>query len=273
MGAVKEDLKPSAAAEPQGGTDCEDLMCGRYAIKTVPEVMQQAFGYEDRPNFPPRYNIAPTQPVPVVTIDQGKRRFVLMRWGFIPGWVKDPKDFPLVINVRTETAREKPSFRNAFARRRALMPADAFYEWHTEGRSKTPYMARRPDGAVFAFPALWETWTSPDGSEVDTVAMMTAPAMPPLSTIHHRTPVILDPANWDAWLDPATSPDEAAALLEPPVQMDLELVAVSLAVNRVANDGPEIQTPVSVPLGVSPKAPAPRSGPPAEQPRQGWLFD
>ncbi len=109
MGAVKEDLMPSAASEPQGGTDREDLMCGRYAIKTIPEVMQQAFGYDDRPNFPPRYNIAPTQPVPVVTIDHGKRRFVLMRWGFIPGWVKDPKDFPLVINVRSRPrGRSRP---------------------------------------------------------------------------------------------------------------------------------------------------------------------
>ncbi len=153
------------------------------------------------------------------------------------------------------------------------MPADAFYEWHTQGRSKTPYMARRPDGGLFAFPALWETWTSPDGSEVDTVAMMTAPAVPPLAAIHHRTPVILDPANWDAWLDPSTTPDEAAALLEPPVQTELELVAVSTAVNKVANDGPEIQAPVSAPLSVARPEPARRARAAAEPPRQGRLFD
>lgn len=248
-------------------------MCGRYAIKAIPEVMQAAFGYEDRPNFPPRYNIAPTQPVPVVTIDQGRRRFVLMRWGFIPGWVKDPKDFPLVINVRSETAREKPSFRAAFIRRRALMPADAFYEWHREGKVKAPYMIRRPDGGLFAFPALWETWISPDGSEIDTVAMLTSPALPPLATIHHRTPVILDPAHWTEWLDPATAADRAAALLEPAVQTELELVPVSPAVNRVANDGPELQEPAgaatTAPAGAQPR----RRSAAAPQNRQGSLFD
>ena len=252
-------------------------MCGRYAIKTIPEVMQAAFGYEDRPNFPPRYNIAPTQPVPVVTIDQGRRRFVLMRWGFIPGWVKDPKDFPLVFNIRTEGARGKPSFRAAFIRRRALMPADAFYEWKTEGRAKTPFMARRPDGGIFAFPALWETWISPDGSEVDTVALITGPSAPPLSSIHHRTPVVLDPANWNAWLDPATSPEQAETLLSPPLQVEMELVQVSAAVNRVSNDGPEVQAPAdpsAAPAPV-PRASARRSGgrPPGGAGGQGSLFD
>lgn len=248
-------------------------MCGRYAIKTIPEVMQAAFGYEERPNFPPRYNIAPTQPVPVVTIDQGRRRFVLMRWGFIPGWVKDPKDFPLVINVRSETARGKPSFRAAFVRRRALMPADAFYEWHTVGKVKTPYMARRPDGGLFAFPALWETWISPDGSEIDTVAMLTSPALPPLSTIHHRTPVILDPANWNEWLDPATGADRAAALLAPAVQTELELLPVSPAVNRVANDGPELQEPAAAPTTAPAEAQPRRRSAAAPKNGQGGLFD
>jgi len=251
-------------------------MCGRYAIKTLPEVMQAGFGYEDRPNFPPRYNIAPTQPVPVVTIDQGRRRFVLMRWGFIPGWVKDPKDFPLVFNIRTEGAREKPSFRAAFLRRRALMPADAFYEWKTEGRVKTPYMARRPDGEIFAFPALWETWTSPDGSEVDTVALITGPSVPPLSTIHHRTPVVLDPANWNEWLDPATPAERAEALLTPPLQVEMELVQVSPAVNRVSNDGPEVQAPAD-PQRAPEHAPAPAPRPAGRSSGgaggQGSLFD
>lgn len=246
-------------------------MCGRYAIKTIPEAMQAAFGYEERPNFPPRYNIAPTQPVPVVTLDHGRRRFVLMRWGFIPGWVKDPKDFPLVINVRSETARDKPSFRAAFTRRRALMPADAFYEWHREGRVKTPYMIRRPGGGLLAFPALWETWISPDGSEIDTVAMLTAEAPLPIAAIHHRTPVILDPANWNEWLAPDTTPERAAALLEPPVQAELELVPVSSAVNRVANDGPELQEPAGPTTPAPPAEPRRRKGDPKGG--QGSLFD
>jgi putative SOS response-associated peptidase YedK len=250
-------------------------MCGRYAIKTMPELMRAAFGYEDQPNFPPRYNIAPTQPVPVVTIDQGKRRFVLMRWGFIPGWVKDPKDFPLVFNIRSEGAREKPSFRAAFLRRRALMPADAFYEWHRAGKTSTPWMARRPDGAPFAFPALWETWTSPDGSEVDTAALITGPAEGAMAAIHHRTPVILDPANWNEWLDPDTTTERAEALLRPPIQTELELVRVGPAVNKVANDGPDIQAPAGeVEVVKAPAARSKRAAPKTEDEGggQGSLF-
>jgi putative SOS response-associated peptidase YedK len=239
-------------------------MCGRFAIRMTPEVMQEAFGYGERPNFPPRYNIAPTQPVPVVTIDQGARRFVLMRWGFIPGWVKDPKEFPLVFNIRSEGAREKPSFRAAFLRRRALMPADAFYEWQRVGKTSTPYLARRPDGGPFAFPALWETWMSPDGSEVDTAALITAAAEGPMTAIHHRTPVILDPANWNEWLDPDTSAERAEELLSPPIQTELELVRIGSAVNKVSNDGPELQEPageaeVVKPAPAKPKRPSPKA--------------
>jgi putative SOS response-associated peptidase YedK len=251
-------------------------MCGRYAIKTMPEVMRAAFGYEDRPNFPPRYNIAPTQSVPVVTIDQGRRRFVLMRWGFIPGWVKDPKDFPLVFNIRSEAAREKPSFRAAFLRRRALMPADAFYEWHRIGKTSTPWMARRPDGVPFAFPALWETWTSPDGSEVDTAALITGPADGPMAAIHHRSPVILDPANWNEWLDPDTTTERAEALLRPPIQTELVLVRIGPAVNKVANDGPDIQAPAGEVEVVKAQAAKPKrvaSKPKGEGGGQGSLFD
>lgn len=246
-------------------------MCGRFAIKTMPEAMRAAFGYDERPNFPPRYNIAPTQPVPVVTLDQGRRRFVLMRWGFIPGWVKDPKDFPLVFNIRSERAREKPSFRAAFLRRRALMPADAFYEWRTGDGTRTPFMVRRPDGGLFAFPALWETWMSPDGSEIDTAAIVTAAAMPPLSAIHARTPVILDPANWNEWLDPSTRPERAEALLSPPIQMEMELVRIGPAVNKVANDGPGVQEPAGE---GEPVAPPPRPRRPAapDDDAQGSLF-
>lgn len=249
-------------------------MCGRYAIKTIPEVMQATFGYVDRPNFPPRYNIAPTQPVPVVTIDQGRRRFVLMRWGFIPGWVRDPKDFPLVFNIRSEGAREKPSFRAAFARRRALMPADAFYEWKSEGKTKTPFMMRRTDEALFAFPALWETWTAPDGAQMDTVALITGPAEGPMAAIHHRTPVILDPANWTAWLDPATPSEQAEQLLTPPLQVELELVPIGPAIGRVANDGPQVQRPAGPAAApAAPSRPKPRQRVKAGENDQGSLFD
>jgi putative SOS response-associated peptidase YedK len=246
-------------------------MCGRFAIATVPEVLRDRFGYDDRPNFPARYNIAPTQPVPVVTILQGRRRFVLMRWGFLPGWVKDPKEFPLVVNIRAETAREKPSFRAALQRRRGLMPVDGFYEWRRDGAASAPYLIRRPDGAPFAFPALWETWLGSDGSEVDTVALMTTAAVPRLETIHPRAPIILDPAHWEEWLDPATPVDRAEALLAEPLQGELELRPIGTAVNKVTNDGPGIQARAVEGRKEPPKA-APKSRRAGRDDGQGSLF-
>lgn len=222
-------------------------MCGRYAITLPPEAMRRLFAYGEQPNFPPRYNIAPTQPVPVVRLHEGMRQFMLMRWGFIPGWVKDPKSFPLVINIRSESAHEKPSFRAALTRRRALMPADAFYEWHRIGQGRQgenrPYLFRRPDRGLFAFAALWETWHSSDGSEIDTVAMVTGPANGLMAAIHERCPVIVEPRDFDAWLDPMAEPAQISSLLRPPPDELLEMVRVGSAVNKVANDGPELQEP------------------------------
>jgi putative SOS response-associated peptidase YedK len=233
-------------------------MCGRYAITLPPEAMRRLFAYGEQPNFPPRYNIAPTQPVPVVRLHEGARQFMLMRWGFIPGWVKDPKSFPLVINIRSESAREKPSFRAALTRRRALMPADAFYEWHriSQGRQgeNRPYLFRRPGRGFFAFAALWETWHSPDGSEIDTVGMVTGPANGLMAAIHERCPVIVAPRDFDVWLDPMAEPAQISSLLRPPPDELLEMVRVGSAVNKVANDGPELQEPFA-----ADPAPAPAS--------------
>jgi putative SOS response-associated peptidase YedK len=242
-------------------------MCGRYAIQTAPELVRAYFGYDDTPNFPPRYNIAPTQPVPVVHRSEGRMRFTLMRWGFIPGWVKDPKDYPLVINIRSETVLEKNSFRAAIQRRRALMPADGFYEWQRTGRNSRPFLLRRPDLAVFAFAALWETWLSADGSEIDTVALINTHANGVIASIHERSPVILPERDFAAWLDPETSAREAHRLLQPPPDDLLELVPVSRAVNNIRNDGPEVQAPPSLEEVTS--KPAPRRGAP---PPQGDLF-
>lgn len=166
-----------------------------------------------------------------------------MRWGFLPSWVKEPKDFPLVINVRGETVREKPSFRAAFTRRRCLMPADGFYEWHRVGKENRAYLFRKPDRAPFAFAAIWETWSSADGSEVDTVALVNSHANGLMSAVHHRCPVILEPGQFDAWLDPDTRPDQAELLLKPPHDDALEMIRISALVNKVANDGPAVQLP------------------------------
>src|ERR1700749_2134697 len=117
-------------------------MCGRYVITSTPDAIRAAFGYGELPNFPPRYNVAPTQPVPIVRMVDGQRQFALVRWGLIPAWVKDPKEFSLLINARGEPVNDKPAFQNPMKRRRCLFPADGFYEWKTENGRKRPYFAR-----------------------------------------------------------------------------------------------------------------------------------
>ena len=231
-------------------------MCGRYAITLPPEAMRAFFRYVEQPNFPARYNIAPTQPVPVIRREReptggSARHFVLVRWGFLPGFVKDPKEFPLVINARAETVAEKASFRNALKRRRCILVADAFYEWrrppggkHKGAPPAEPFLIRRQDGNPMAFAGLWETWTGPNGEEVDTACIVTTAANGAISAIHERMPVILEPENFDVWLDCDTEDASAAtALMRPAGEDALEFFPISTDVNKVANDTPAIQTP------------------------------
>ena len=126
-------------------------MCGRFVITSAPEALRQLFGYLDQPNFPPRYNVAPTQPIPVVIVENGVRHFRLMRWGLLPAWVKDPRKFSLLINARAETVQEKPAFKNAIRRRRCLIPADGYYEWQASETRKRPHFIHRRDGAADRF--------------------------------------------------------------------------------------------------------------------------
>ena len=126
-------------------------MCGRFVITSPPAALRQIFGYIEQPNFPPRYNIAPTQPVPVVILENGGRHFRLMRWGLIPSWVKDPRKFTLLINARSETVLEKPAFKNAIKRRRCLIPADGYYEWQDASGRKRPFFIHRRDGQPVGF--------------------------------------------------------------------------------------------------------------------------
>jgi len=247
-------------------------MCGRYAIISVPEAMRRLFRYAEQPNFPPRYNVAPTQPVPVVRIAEGARHFALMRWGLLPAWVKDPRTFTLLINARAETASEKPAFRNAMKRRRCLIPADGFYEWRREGAHKQPFFIRRKDCAPFAFAGLWETWSGPGGEEMDTAAILTTQANETLQALHHRMPVILPPEAYDLWLDEGADPREVAGLMVPAPNDQLELFAVSDAVNKVVNDDPRNIAPLAE-GAVAPPPRATRSAkPPAADDEQMSLF-
>src|SRR5581483_2232211 len=226
-------------------------MCGRYVIISTPAAIRAMFGYGELPNFPPRYNVAPTQPIPIVRLRDGKRSFALMRWGMLPSWVQDPKTFPLLINARGESVLDKPAFRHAMRRRRCLIPTDGFYEWQA-GPPRRPYFvrARRDAGGAappLAFAGLYETWTGPNGEEIDTAAIITTRANHALSAIHDRMPVFVPPAAFDLWLDCANvEADAAAALLAPADENLLEAYTVSTAVNRVANDSAVLIEPGSV---------------------------
>jgi putative SOS response-associated peptidase YedK len=215
-------------------------MCGRFVITSAPEAVRRMLRYQERPNFPPRYNIAPTQPVPVVYAEHGVRHFRLMRWGFIPSWVKDPRAFALLINARIEDIADRASYRAAMLRRRCLIPADGFYEWKKAGKTRRPYFVRARSGEPFAFAGVWETWADKDGGEIDTVAIITCAANRTLAAIHHRMPAVVAPEHHEAWLDcDRIDARQAAALAQPAPDDFFEVIPVSMRVNSVNNDGPE----------------------------------
>jgi putative SOS response-associated peptidase YedK len=259
----------------------DDGMCGRYVIISPPEALRRLFGYSEQPNFPPRHNIAPTQPVPVVMLEDGQRHFHLMRWGLLPAWVKDPGKFALLINARAETVLEKPAFRNAMRRRRCLIPADGYYEWPPSETRKRPVFIHPRDGQPIGFAGLMETWVGPNGEELDTVAIVTAAAGPDLAVLHHRVPVTIAPADFASWLDcAAVDAEEALALLVAPGEGTFIWHEVSTAVNRVANDDAQLILPVSAEeiAAEPPPKPARKAGPRKPAPRtsdddgQGSLF-
>jgi len=230
-------------------------MCGRYVMTSSPEAIRALFRYDDRPNFPARYNIAPTQPIAIVRIENGAPRFSLVRWGLLPSWVKDPKTFALLINARGESVLDKPAFKNAMRYRRCLIPADGFYEWKREGSRKQPYFARSSGPVAFA--GLWEAWTGPNGEELETAAIVTTKANPRLAGLHDRMPVVVPPDAFDLWLDCAKVDGQTAATLIAPCADDIFTPhPVSPAVNHALNDTAELIAPYVPPE--EPRAPKPR---------------
>ena len=237
-------------------------MCGRYVITSSPAVIRALFGYPEQPNFPARYNVAPTQPIPLVRLHEGKRHFALMRWGLIPAWVKDPKTFSLLINARGESVIDKPAFRNAMRRRRCLIPADGFYEWKDVSGRKQPYFLHLRAGGPFAFAGLWETWTGPNGEELDTAAIVTTRANRTLAAFHDRMPVIVPPEAFDLWLDSAKVDAQTASALIAPAREDLfEAYEISAAVNRAANDSPDLIAPAAPTDAAAAVPPAAKASP------------
>jgi len=236
-------------------------MCGRYSLTTPVEGLRLLFDFPEQPNLQPRYNIAPTQEVAAVRAaapagapedapgpgaSGARRHLVLLRWGLIPSWAKDPAIGARMINARAETLAEKPAFRSAFRKRRCLVAADGFYEWQKrDAGAKQPYRIARRDGGPFAFAGLWERWRNPaEGRDVESCTIVTTDANGLLSPIHHRMPVILAPESYGLWLDPEAEPDRVRDLLAGGPGMDLTATAISTRVNKVANDDPEVLLPL-----------------------------
>ena len=222
-------------------------MCGRFAQYADADTLARHFELATVPALTPHYNVAPTQPVLAVRIDDsGQRELTALRWGLVPSWSKGPDNRYSMINARAETVADKPAYRAAFARRRCLIPADAFYEWRAAADGKVPHAIRRDDGAPFALAGLWEHWMGPDGSEIASCTIIVTDANALLAPIHDRMPVILDAADYGAWLDPANE-DKAALrlLLRPADPAGWTAYPVSRAVNSPRNDSPALLEPAA----------------------------
>jgi len=222
-------------------------MCGRFTLTADVNAIQEAFPWVNvPPGLQPRYNIAPSQPVAVVPND-GKNRLDFYTWGLIPSWAKDPSIGNRMINARSETLAEKPSFRTSYKRRRCLVLADGFYEWRQEakGQPKTPMYIRLESGDPFAFAGLWDQWNAPDGSTILSCTIITTQPNSLVEHIHNRMPVILPPQAYDAWLMPGEqSPTELAHWLVPYPAEEMMAYPVSRQVNSPNNESPEVIVPV-----------------------------
>ena len=221
-------------------------MCGRYTLTTPPDVLARAFCVPSVPPLPPRYNVAPTQPVLIVR-KAANREAVLARWGLIPSWSSDAAIGNRLINARAETVADKPSFRAAFRQRRCLVPATGLYEWQKQGKYKQPYHVRRKDGEPFAFAGLWERWQEPGGEPIDSCTILTTEANDLMRSLHDRMPVILDPRSYDRWLDHGRHDREAlCSLLAPCPSEWLVAFPVSSYVSNARNEGPKCLEPVPI---------------------------
>jgi putative SOS response-associated peptidase YedK len=221
-------------------------MCGRYRLSRHAEVLAVYYAEYEGLDWEARYNIAPTQNVPVIRQDGGTpiRRASLMRWGLVPHWATDTAAGARMINARAETAAEKPAFQESLERRRCLVPADGFYEWQRSARSKQPYCFEVEEREPFAFAGLWDRWRAPDGTFLESCTILTTTANRLLAEVHDRMPVILAPADYDLWLDPGFRRVAGIKELLKPFDADrIRRYPVSERVNSVANDDPACSEP------------------------------
>ena len=234
-------------------------MCGRYRLSRRKQIIEEHFdtvsGEED---WSPRYNIAPTQPVPVIRQNpkEPSRMLSLMRWGLIPSWAKDTSGAAGMINARSETAATKPAFRDPMKSRRCLIPADGFYEWVRTAKAKQPYCFEINDGELFAFAGLWDRWKDPSGQWIKSCSILTTTPNAVTSAVHDRMPVILEWDNYDLWLDPGMTDVEAITdLLKPYDARMMRCYPISARINQVQNDDEDCAKAVQL-----------------EAPSQGQLF-
>ena len=220
-------------------------MCGRYTLKTPLNVLTERFGIEEAPSsITPSYNIAPTQHVATVLSENGKRKLEMLRWGLIPSWADDPEIGNRMINARSETVAEKPSYRKAFKKSRCLILADGFYEWQKTDSGKQPFHIRMRDESPFAFAGLWASWDKGDG--IRSCTIITTDANDLVGEVHNRMPVILHPEDYEMWLEPDFDEREPlTTLLKPFPAEAMEAYAVSRRVNKPSNNEPGVMEPAA----------------------------
>ena len=214
-------------------------MCGRYRLSRRKQILEERFGAEGEEEWIPRYNIAPTQWVPVVRQHpkEPRRDLSLLRWGLIPSWSKDASGGARAINARSETVATLPAFRDSFQSRRCLVPADGFYEWKRDGSAKQPYCFEVDDGELFAFAGIWDRWKDPGGQWIRSFSILTTTPNAVTSAVHDRMPAILDSEHYDLWLDPGMT--DTATVMEMVRPLDarrMRSYPVSSRVNQVQND-------------------------------------
>jgi putative SOS response-associated peptidase YedK len=222
-------------------------MCGRFTQERPTSELAAIFEAEDLAGAPGgRFNVAPTTEAAVVVQRDDRRAVTAYRWGFIPHWAKDPRIGSRMFNARAETVATSPAFRDAFQRRRCLVPVDSFYEWRREGKARQPFRVVGADGAPLALAGLWSGWRDPEGGEVRrTFTIVTTGPNEEMRSLHDRMPVVIPPAAWDRWLDPdLPDPGELHGLLVPAPDGSLDAYEVSRAVNDVRNDGPGLIVPL-----------------------------
>ena len=218
-------------------------MCGRFALARYPEEVTRLFDLAECADFSPRYNIAPATDIPVIRRSPNNQNVLhLLHWGLVPHWSKDPTSGSRLINARSESLTEKPSFRSAFARRRCLIPADGFYEWDRQGTTKQPYYFTERNGELLAFGGLWESWTAPDGSLLRTTCIITTDSIGEVALIHDRMPLVIPRDKVAVWL--TGTPEEAQQFLRPPPYYSMRSWPVSRNVNRVQEESPQLIEPI-----------------------------